>query len=280
MTSPAIAPPLEAQAPGLLFARRLWAISIRHIYLYMGSWPRLLQMMYWPIINMLSLGFTSFYIVKKMTGAEIIGNVLIGGVLLNEFFMRMNFMMVIMFLEEIWSRNLGHLFASPIRLREYTLGLILTAITCMLIGVIPATLLARWLFGFSILGFGWPLLPMLALLIFNGCWFGLLIMAMLFRYGVAAEWLCWMGIYLFTPLIAPYYPVSVLPHALQYVAWSLPATYVFDAMKGILNGQSFNTNDMWIALALNIGYSILAAIVYVAAYRSAQKRGGILQVGE
>jgi ABC-2 type transport system permease protein len=280
LISPAIAAAPPEARTRLLLLRRLWAIFIRHAYLYIGSWPRLLQLMYWPMINILAWGFTSFYIVKKFSGAAIIANVLVGGVLLNEIFMRMNFLMIILFLEEIWSRNLGHLFASPIKFSEYTFGLILTALICMTLSVIPAMIVAQWLFGFSILSFGWPLAPMLALLALNGCWYGLLILAMLFRFGLAAEWLGWMSIYLLTPFMAPYYPVSILPPALQYISWSLPATYVFDAMKQLLNGGALDTHDLWMALALNIVYSVFAAIIYTAAYRSAQRRGGILQVGE
>lgn len=280
MTSPATAQLPEKPSPYWLLMRRMWAISVRHAYLYMGSWPRLLQTMYWPMINMLVWGFTSFYIIKKMAGAQMVASILVAGVLLNEFFMRMNFVMIIMFLEEIWSRNLGHLFASPIKLWEYTIGLIGTAIIWMLISMIPATIVAWWLFNFSIFSLGWHVLPMLALLIFNGGWFAVLILAMLFRFGIAAEWLSWMGIYLFTPLVAPYYPVSVLPQALQYVSWSLPATYVFDAMKQMLNDGTFNSQDLWISFALNIAYTIMAAFIYSIAYRAAQRRGGILQVGE
>ncbi len=36
------------------------------------------------------------------------------------------------------------------------------------------------------------------------------------------------------PLACIYYPVSVLPHWLQYVAWSLPPTYVFEGMRALL----------------------------------------------
>jgi ABC-2 type transport system permease protein len=286
LTSPAIAQtqpeiaPLEAQSSGLLFTRRLWAVFFRHACLYIGSWPRILQLVYWPMINILAWGFTSFYIVKKMTGAAIIGNVLVGGVLLNEVFMRTNFMMVILFLEEIWSRNLGHLFASPLKLMDYTFSIIGTSLICMTISIIPAMAVAQWLFGFSILSFGWPLAAFYVLLAFNGFWYGLLVLAMLLRYGPAAEWLGWMSIYLLTPLIAPYYPVSILPSAMQYVSWSLPATYVFESMKSVVGGGDLHGENLWIALVLNCVYLVLASFVFRAAYRSAQRRGGILQVGE
>ncbi len=280
MTSPAIVPLLEPQSAMKLFLRRVWAICLRQTYLYTGSWPRILQMMYWPMVNILAWGFTSFYVMKKMAGASVIANTFIAGVLLNEVFMRTNFTMIVLFLEEFWSRNLGHLFASPLTLTDYTVGLITSAIVCMVLSIIPAMMVAYWLFGFSVLSFGWVLAVFLFLLAFNGCWYGLLVLSMLFRFGVAAEWLGWMSIYLLTPLIAPFYPVSVLPRSLQYISWCLPGTYVFESMKSILNGNDLHADYLWISLGLNCIYLIVASLVFSRAYRSAQKRGGILQVGE
>ena len=79
-------------------------------------------MMYWPLINMLSWGFSSLYIVKKLTGVTVIAGTFVGGVLLNEIFMRTTMTILVLFLEEIWSRNLGHLFASPLKLLNYSIG--------------------------------------------------------------------------------------------------------------------------------------------------------------
>jgi len=46
-----------------------------------------------------------------------------------------------------------------------------------------------------------------------------------------------------------YYPVSVLPHWLQYVAWALPPTYVFEGMRALLSDHVFRSDLMIDALA-------------------------------
>ncbi|MDP9128616.1 MAG: ABC transporter permease [Pseudomonadota bacterium] len=271
---------LELRRGRTLLIRRLWALLLRHVYVHIGSWPRIVEMLYWPLINMLLWGFTSLYVVRKLTGVNIIGSALVGGTLLNEVFARMCLMMVLLFLEEVWSRNLGHLFASPLTFMDYALGLIGTALLRAVLSVLPAMVAAYYLFGFSIFSFGWALPPFIFLLIFNGCWYGLIIVSMVIRYGLSAEWLAWMSIWLLSPLMAPYYPVAILPKTLQYVSWSLPGTYVFDAMKELIGQNTVNVHDLWMALTLNVIYSCCAAFIYNRAYRSAQKRGGILQVGE
>jgi ABC-2 type transport system permease protein len=229
---------------------------------------------------MLTWGFTSVYLTRRLTGTAAISHALVAAVLLTEIFMRTTQNILVLFLEEIWSRNLGHLFASPIKFREYALGLTLTSLLRAAIAVTPAFILASYLFNFSLLSLGWPLLPYIVLLALNGCWYGMLLMALMLRYGMAAEWLGWMATQLLVPLIAPYYPVTVLPHAIQLISWSLPATYIFEDMKTVIAGQASNPVNLWTSLALNFVFMVLAAFLLALAYRSARRKGGLLQVGE
>jgi ABC-2 type transport system permease protein len=229
---------------------------------------------------MATWGFTSLYLVKKFTNAEVASSILVAGVLLIEVFMRINTNMLVLFLEEIWSRNLGHLFGSPVRLREYLCGLIITCIIRTFVALIPALWLAKVLFGFSVFSLGWPLILFVGLLIMNGIWYAFLVLSLLLRYGLAAEWLAWMTTMLLTPLIAPYYPVSVLPDALQLISWSIPATYVFETVKTLMTTHELRTDYLWKALALNLFYFVVSSFIFWRAYQGARKRGGLLQVGE
>jgi ABC-2 type transport system permease protein len=239
-------------------------------------------MIYWPIVNMATWGFVSLYLIRKFTNADItlVGMALMGGVLLNEMFLRVIFNMLMLFLEEVWSRNLGHLFASPLKLAEYIAGLMLTSLVRTALALTPAIILARYLFGYSLFHLGTPLFAYIPLLAINGCWYGLLIVALLLRYGLAAEWLAWMSTWLFVPLVAPYYPVSVLPDWLQAISYALPATYVFESMKALVAQHEVHTEYLWKALGLNLVYFAAASIILTRAYRGARARGGLLQMGE
>lgn len=281
MTLHAIAQPmLNRQHLTTLFVRRIWGLALRHYYLHSGSWPRIVEMLYWPIVNMILWGFTSSYLLRTFTNTAIVSTTLIASVLLVETYVRVSTNMLVLFLEEVWSRNLGHLFASPIKFSEYICGLVFISMTRTAIALTPTILLAQYLFGFSLFDLGWPVAAYIGLLAFNGCWYGLLIISLLLRYGLAAEWMAWMATMLLTPLMAPYYPVSVLPHWLQLVSYSLPATYVFESVKAQINQQVIPTDNLLIALALNVVYFICASLVFWLAYRGAQRRGGLLQVGE
>jgi ABC-2 type transport system permease protein len=258
----------------------MWGVALRHGYLLMGSWPRILEMIYWPIVNIMMIGCLSLYVVRQFTDAQVLASTFIAGALLGEFLVRVNFAMLVLFMEEIWSRNLGHLFASPIRIADYVSSLFfLSTIRCAL-ALTPTIFAAKYLFHFSLFSLGWPLLAYIGLLVLNGWWSGMLIQSLLLRFGVVAEWIGWMGIWLLIPFSAPYYPVSVLPPWIQPISHALPSTYVFESMKGLLDHSGWHPEKLLLALGLNILYFIAAAVTFRSAYRSTLRRGGLLQTGE
>ena len=277
MTLPATAPETSSPLPSL---RRIYGLALRHVYLYQGSWPRLVEMMYWPIINVMLLGFVSLSIVNRFGHVDVMTDAYIGGILLTEIFSRSVMAIMLVHMEEVWSRNLGHLFASPLRLRDYIAGGIVPSSVRCLIAVTPAFILAYFLFDFSILKLEWALPLYIALLLFNGWWIGMMIVSLLLRFGLAAEWLGWMCIWLLIPFMAPYYPVTILPHAFQVISWALPGTYVFESMKIQIATGVARMDYLAIALVLNALYFLAATFIFTRAFRSAKNSGGLLQMGE
>jgi ABC-2 type transport system permease protein len=268
------------RAPARLLARRLWALALRHIYLHLGSWPRIVEMMYWPLVNIITWGFTSVYLSQTFAHVEVLSASLISAVVLMEFFMRPTMMALTLFMEELWSRNLGHLFASPLSAGEYVLGLVLVTLGRATIALTPLLLVAHYMFGFSLGALGWAAAAFIPLLALSGCVYGVMIVALIMRLGLSAEWLAWMATWLLAPFFAPYYPLSVLPPVFQWVALTLPPTYVFASMKSLIGEGQLHPENLLIALGLTAGYALVATFLFWKAYQSAQKRGGLLQSGE
>ena len=50
--------------------RRIWGLTYRHLALYRRSWPRLLELMYWPVLQMCIWGFTTSFLVGR-PGSEL-----------------------------------------------------------------------------------------------------------------------------------------------------------------------------------------------------------------
>jgi ABC-2 type transport system permease protein len=100
------------------------------------------------------------------------------------------------------------------------------------------------------------------------------------RHGLGAESIVWTLMFALMPLACVYYPVSVLPHWLQYVAWALPPTYVFEGMRTLLIDHVFRPHLMLAALAINVVLLVASFAAFLALLRSAKRQGSLLGTGE
>ena len=82
------------------------------------------------------------------------------------------------------------------------------------------------------------------------------------------------------PLGAVYFPVSVLPRWLQHVSWSLPPTYVFEGLRGVLIDHVVRWDLLLQGLALDVLMFALAAAAFAYFLQSARRAGALLQTGE
>lgn len=266
---------------GTLFSSgRVAAMVLRYIYLLRGSWPRIVELAYWPVMQMLVWGFLTQFLMTNSSYIVRAGGVLIAAVLLWDIMFRGNIGVAVSFLEEMWSRNLGQLFASPLRPYEWALALIVISLIRTMIGVVPAALLAIPLYHYSIFDMGLPLLAFFAnLLIFGGA-IGLAVSGMVMRFGLGAESLAWIAIFAFAPLSGIYYPIAILPDWLQPIALALPSAHVFEGMRSVLIHGTFPFDHLYYAIALNVGYLSAGCGVFLYAFHVARRRGQLLQMGE
>jgi ABC-2 type transport system permease protein len=262
-------------APG-----RVWAMLLRYVYLFRTSWPRAIELVYWPTMQMVLWGFmTEFLRTNSSWVAQAFG-VLLAAVLLWDVLFRSQLGVSMSFLEEMWSRNLGNLFVSPLRPYEWILSLLAMSLVRVLIGVFPAALLAIPLYHYSIFTLGLPLLAFFVNLLAMGWALGLMICALILRHGLGAESMAWAAIFILAPVSGVYYPVSVLPGWLQYVSWALPSAHCFEGMRGVMIEGVFYLDHFLAAVALNVLYIFIGAVVFLYAFRVARRRGALLQTGE
>ena len=136
---------------------RMYALSIRHLYLIKSSFPRILDLIYWPTIQIILWGFISkFFTMYSDYYTNTVG-VILSCAILYDFLFRSSISFNMLFLEEIWSRNFTNLFVAPLKISEIIIALTSTALIRTLIGIVPAILLMSPLFDVSILDMGAPL---------------------------------------------------------------------------------------------------------------------------
>ena len=260
--------------------RRIGAMILRYWYLLLSSWPRLLELTYWPVLQVITWGFLQTYIAQNANFFLRAGGTLIGAVILWDILFRGQLGFSISFLEEMWARNLGNLMMSPLKPIEFLLALMAMSVIRLAIGLIPMTLLALVLFHFNFYSLGLPLIAFFCNLIFTSWAVGIFVSGLVLRNGLGAESIVWTLMFALMPLACVYYPVQVLPHWLQYVAWSLPPTYVFEGMRALLIDQVFRADLMLVSLLINAGLLVASFGAFLALLKSARRHGSLLSGGE
>jgi ABC-2 type transport system permease protein len=260
--------------------RRIAAMVMRYWFLLRSSWPRLLELIYWPMVQMLMWGFLQTYVSQNAGYFARAGGIFIGSVLLWDILFRGQLGFSISFLEEMWARNMGNLMMSPLRPGEFVIALMIMSLIRLAIGMVPVTLVAIGFFGFNLYSLGFALAAFFANLLITSWAIGILVSGIVLRNGMGAESMAWTIMFLLLPLACVYYPVAVLPGWLQYVAWALPPTYVFEGMRMLLIEHVFRVDLMIEALALNALYFAAAVAAFLKLLDSARAQGSLMQIGE
>src|SRR3979409_2426876 len=148
-----------------LAPHRVGAMVLRYLYLLRSSWTRLLELIYWPAVQLFVWGFLQLYITQNAGFFARAGGLFIAAVLMWDILFRGQLGFSISFLEEMWSRNLSNLMISPLRPIEFVSALMIMSIVRLAFGMVPVSLLAIALFGFNIYGMGFALAAFFANLI-------------------------------------------------------------------------------------------------------------------
>src|SRR3989344_5834874 len=226
---------------------RINALLIRHLYMYRRSLPRIMDIFYWPVMELLVWGFLSAYITNSNLGGINIVSVLLGALIFWDILSQSQKSVSVAFLEDVWERNLLNIFVTPLRPSEFListaiLGIIRIALVSLVMG-----LLAFFFYSFNLFQLGFALLPFFLNLLIFGWAIGVVVIGIIMRYGMQAQILAFGLIMLLQPFSAVFYPVSALPSFLQKVAGIFPSSYVFEGMRTILNGGSFPLSHLGLA---------------------------------
>jgi ABC-2 type transport system permease protein len=260
--------------------RRMAALVRRYTYLLRSSGIRLIELIYWPFLQMLTWGFLQKYLAGTTNPYAQAAGVLIGSVLLWDILFRSKIGFSTTFIEEMWSRNLGNLLTSPLHPSELVAALSLWSVIRLCVSMVPVAIAAYFIFGFNLLSLGLPLAAFFCVLVLTSWSLGLISAGVILRYGLGAEELAWSLAFLLLPLCCVYYPVSALPGWLQTVALALPPTHVFEGMRSILLHHTFDATELWWAMALNAIYLLVGYATFSWYLASARVNGTLLQLGE
>lgn len=251
---------------------RIGAIVLRYYYLLRGSLPRSLPLFLWVAIDIILWGFITKYLNKVSSPGFNFVPVLLGAVLLWDFFSRVMMGVTMVFFEDVWSRNFLNFFASPLTISEYLAGLVLASIATSAVGLVVMIALAAG-FGLFFFSYGIYLVPFLLELFVFGIALGIFSSAVVLRLGPAAEWFIWPIPVIISPFAAVFYPLSTLPEWMRWISYALPPSYVFENMRSLLAGEAASGLGLILAGLLDGIYLMLSCLYFSRIHRHAVKTG-------
>jgi ABC-2 type transport system permease protein len=259
---------------------RIAAVCFRYLYLYKRSVARLMEIFYWPLLDLLLWGFITLYLAKYKQNLPNFTAFLLGALILWDILFRSQQGISVSFLEDVWARNFLNLFASPLRPGEYIISLMIMSVFKILVAATVMSSLAWLFYSFNVFLIGLSLVPFVLCLIMLGWAIGIITLSFILRLGQEAEILAWGIGLLFQPVSAVFYPVSILPGFLRVVARAVPASYVFEGMRQVITDGRFDVRGLAIALGLSVAYLCLSLIVFHFVFRIVRMKGLLTRIGE
>jgi ABC-2 type transport system permease protein len=253
--------------------RPVSAIILRYFYLLRGTPARWIPIFAWVSIDIILWGFITKYLNSVTASGFNFVPTLLGAVLLFDFFTRVMHGVAGVFLEDVWSRSFLNIFATPLTIPQYLLGLVITTTLTSLIGLLVMLILATTVFGLSFFAYGLALVPFLLILFLFGVSLGICTSAVVLWLGPSAEWFVWPVPAVVSPFAGVFYPLSTLPHWMQCIAKLLPLSYVFEGLRTILSGRALPGGTLVWGMALAIAYVLLACWLFRRVFRHTVKTG-------
>jgi ABC-2 type transport system permease protein len=238
----------------------------------------LMEIFYWPLVEILIWGYVSVFLQANRLSTVVA--MLLGGTLLWQVLYRSQETVTVSFLEDIWSRNLLNVFTSPLSMAEYLAGVIVFGLLKLVAGTAVMAVLALVLYGFGLFRMGPELIPFVFLLLLMGWSLAIVTIGIILRFGQSAEIVAWAMAFAFQPFSAVFYPVAVLPAGMRAVAHLVPASYIFEGMRSVLAGHGVTWGSLWAAAGLDVLYGAGAVWFMSRMLVRVRASGGLSRFGE
>ncbi len=231
--------------------QRILGVFFRYFYTMRKNLHQLSDLFYWPLVDIFLWGLTSAWIQSQNFRSPLLPMILMTGLMFWQVCWRGCVDISTSLLQEFWHRNMVNLFSTPLKLSEWIAGVLLISLCKLMFTIAFCAGAIYVLYALDVFAIGWAFIPFAASLLIFGWSIGFLASAAIVYWGHAVEMFAWMIGGLFAPFSAVFYPVAVLPGWAQWIAWSLPTTYIFEGMRAILYEGRFPMSYFWISIGLN-----------------------------
>lgn len=247
-------------------------IILRHLRLIKNNINRLLFVFYWPFLDLLLFGFMGKWI-QTMQNNNNLEMVFLLSVLLWQTVCRTCMEVFVSFMEELWSYNIINIFASPIKLTEWLLGVIFFTIILISILIIYLLVLINIFYTISILDLLKNFIIFAPSLFLSGVSVGLLILSILIYFGMRANEIGFVICWGLMPLSGVFYPIETLPSWGQKISAWLPMSYIFTGMRGYITNQTSPNPYLIKGTILSLIYGIIFLFLFFYMFNKSKNKG-------
>jgi ABC-2 type transport system permease protein len=257
--------------------RRIAAVFVRHWHASRRSPYRLLDFVFWPVIDVVLYGSVTTYMRQADDSPAAVRTALavVAGLVMWQVTFQAQKSVATSFFDEIYLRQLPGLLTTPLRPVEWVLGAALQGLAKVLVGVAAVSLAAAALTGFNIIDAGPEIVVVMVLLLLTGWALALVVMGLIMFAGNGNEALAYSLLFMMLPLSGAFYPISVLPGLLQPVAKILPTTYTFSAAREVVLGNPAPWDEIGVAALATAAMIAVAAGIATFGLTIFQRRGYI-----
>ena len=256
----------------MLSVKRIAGVVLRHLRLF-DEINRLIWTFYWPLIDMFLFGLTSIWMQQQTPMNNDLSLSMIMGVVFWQIVNRASVEASVDLLEEIWSLNMLNLFATPLRLAEWIIAIVILAFFLAAIVTIYCSLVVWFLFSSPVLWILAKCFPFLIALFISGLWLGFFGCAMITYFGARVQWIPWMLSALFMPFCSALYPITILPVWAQKIAWGIPMTAAFEGIRNTVQTGTVNQFYLVTSLLMALSYCALSLLLLAYFFDASKQRG-------
>lgn len=253
-------------------SRRVYAVLQQELFLTRHSLEVIVDVFLFPLVNIVIFGLISLYLAGTDSGEA--PHFVFLGMLLWQIVGITAYSVAVGSMWNIWSRNLSNMFIAPLKVKEYVSALFISGCIKAMVLLVLGMILSAWLFHFNVLDVGLTNL-LLAFLVLSLFGFALAVVTVgiIFRFGTRLAALSWSLPWLFQPLAAAFFPVAIFPLPLQIVAYTLPPTYAFEAVRYGLEYHTVHWTLFGVGVALALLYCLLSVAIFQPLFRASKDTG-------
>lgn len=256
---------------------KAWAFSYKNWIMARRNVFTLMEILFWPVIGLVSVGFMTFYLDLD---PDTIAFILIGAISLSAVQVaQLDVAYVLLF--DVWSKSIKHIFIAPVSGKHMVLG-------AWAMGIVRGTgvflflgIFSFYYFGFDFLKPGLVNLAVFLLGLFlNGLLIGAIVCIMVLSFGQRAEVAAWTLVGFMMLVCGVYYPVTVLPPVVQMISKLVPLTYFLEYFRSFYSFPPNFAFPLEKGYLLSVMYSLLALVILKYATLRARRTGLLMKLSE